>query len=576
METDRVSAGEGADLEGEDFVVREMDVYFTPRPFGKDTKLYIAQYPQRPCWRPYELGEACKEVRVRPESSEVEVDLEIDTESGNYDQEVSASPRLTEQTLSSSEAAADVAGYAVGVLRGGLLHLNRLDAVLQLRPSMSHLISGPSHTTRQPLQEVETNGLKVPSVKGDERSEGSNKDSIKEPEPWISLTYEPAGSDVASRYYAEMMANEGRPIMDFTMSTQDYAMSLCPGGPTGSKRTNRCEVLREMLSLPLEVRLKKWFTEVSQVNRFDALMHLAPDCSEEDLLKILPVYADLVRGLWVCKSSLLYDDGHASKRDRILLGFTKGESIPVKYVDRLIRDERTRNMILNPLGKRREKLNDYKFIVPADSSFIRRYSHIVKEQENACLEVIGSYPGAAKCSCVRLASASKVSVGIKYVALLADQELWAKLAISIQDLVPCMLLCSDSSLARSGKGYAGSGTTEKDGLFCERIFGPIKSGICACGNSRASGAENEDERFCQKCAGVDAARQLAPARPLRCRPLDVRDDPVALSLRRALLILDRSRSPYVGSSPTGRLPLFRVTPAETAHELPVLTLVPSL
>ena len=23
---------------------------------------------------------------------------------------------------------------------------------------------------------------------------------------------------------------------------------------------------------------------------------------------------------------------------------------------------------------------------------------------------------------------------------------------------------------------------EKDGLFCERIFGPIQSGICACGN----------------------------------------------------------------------------------------------
>ncbi|KQJ88407.1 hypothetical protein BRADI_4g17461v3, partial [Brachypodium distachyon] len=45
---------------------------------------------------------------------------------------------------------------------------------------------------------------------------------------------------------------------------------------------------------------------------------------------------------------------------------------------------------------------------------------------------------------------------------------------------------------------------EKDGLFCERIFGPIKSGICACGNSRASGAENEDERFCQKC-GVEFA-----------------------------------------------------------------------
>jgi DNA-directed RNA polymerase subunit beta' len=25
---------------------------------------------------------------------------------------------------------------------------------------------------------------------------------------------------------------------------------------------------------------------------------------------------------------------------------------------------------------------------------------------------------------------------------------------------------------------------EKDGLFCKRIFGPIKSGICACGKKK--------------------------------------------------------------------------------------------
>nr|YP_009859790.1 RpoC1 [Silene kiusiana]AWX05917.1 RpoC1 [Silene kiusiana] len=37
---------------------------------------------------------------------------------------------------------------------------------------------------------------------------------------------------------------------------------------------------------------------------------------------------------------------------------------------------------------------------------------------------------------------------------------------------------------------------EKDGLFCERIFGPIKSGICACGNCRD---EKEDRNFCKKC-----------------------------------------------------------------------------
>nr|YP_009684342.1 RpoC1 [Nepenthes ventricosa x Nepenthes alata]QDQ38348.1 RpoC1 [Nepenthes ventricosa x Nepenthes alata] len=43
---------------------------------------------------------------------------------------------------------------------------------------------------------------------------------------------------------------------------------------------------------------------------------------------------------------------------------------------------------------------------------------------------------------------------------------------------------------------------EKDGLFCERIFGPIKSGICACGNYRVIGDEREDPQFCEQC-GVE-------------------------------------------------------------------------
>nr|YP_009926653.1 RNA polymerase beta' subunit [Lophopyxis maingayi]QNK04945.1 RNA polymerase beta' subunit [Lophopyxis maingayi] len=47
---------------------------------------------------------------------------------------------------------------------------------------------------------------------------------------------------------------------------------------------------------------------------------------------------------------------------------------------------------------------------------------------------------------------------------------------------------------------------EKDGLFCERIFGPIKSGFCACGNFcenyRVIGDEKEDPKFCEQC-GVE-------------------------------------------------------------------------
>nr|YP_010290307.1 RNA polymerase beta' subunit [Anarthria humilis]ULQ64073.1 RNA polymerase beta' subunit [Anarthria humilis] len=50
--------------------------------------------------------------------------------------------------------------------------------------------------------------------------------------------------------------------------------------------------------------------------------------------------------------------------------------------------------------------------------------------------------------------------------------------------------------------YYKSTKPKKDGLFCERISGPIKSGFCACGNYRAIGAEKEGRQFCKDC-GVE-------------------------------------------------------------------------
>nr|YP_009865705.1 RNA polymerase beta' subunit [Dalbergia cearensis]QKE47990.1 RNA polymerase beta' subunit [Dalbergia cearensis] len=43
---------------------------------------------------------------------------------------------------------------------------------------------------------------------------------------------------------------------------------------------------------------------------------------------------------------------------------------------------------------------------------------------------------------------------------------------------------------------------EKDGLFCERIFGPVKSGICSCGNYRVIGDKKDNNKFCEQC-GVE-------------------------------------------------------------------------
>ncbi|CAN6483025.1 unnamed protein product [Victoria cruziana] len=41
--------------------------------------------------------------------------------------------------------------------------------------------------------------------------------------------------------------------------------------------------------------------------------------------------------------------------------------------------------------------------------------------------------------------------------------------------------------------------SEKDRLFCERIFGPIKSEICSCGNYQVIGGEKEKPKFCEQC-----------------------------------------------------------------------------
>ncbi|KAH7315122.1 hypothetical protein KP509_21G035300 [Ceratopteris richardii] len=43
---------------------------------------------------------------------------------------------------------------------------------------------------------------------------------------------------------------------------------------------------------------------------------------------------------------------------------------------------------------------------------------------------------------------------------------------------------------------------EWDGSLCKRIFGPIKSGVCACGNYHSINNEDTSSTFCKQC-GVE-------------------------------------------------------------------------
>ncbi|CAA0817293.1 SIN-like family protein [Striga hermonthica] len=385
MELPAAEAENGA----EDEVVREIDVYFAPSVDSK-TRLYVLQYPLRPIWRPYELDDRCEEVRVKPGSTEVEIDLSVDVNSKNYDSEADPRVQMTKQTLTSSWKPPRVSGYAVGVLTGNKLHLSPVQAVVQLRPSMQHLGSRDSGRTVEPssfdnkvkLEEPEA-GKTSSSKKQSKPSEQSQLAGNKE-ESWIPLKYHSASSEMALKCLQRMMSRQEGSQIEFSMSSYDYLNSLCPGTSSDSF-SSKGPPIRFLLTLPLKERFRTWFLEGPSFHRFSALKHLAPDNSVEEVLEILQEYARLVQGLWTPKSHLVYgtDSGpEVIARDFVLRKFSKSVTMKKKEIPRQVQIANHVKEILKSLAVEREDFfNDWKLKELPDLSFIKSYPSIVEKQE---------------------------------------------------------------------------------------------------------------------------------------------------------------------------------------------------
>ncbi|KAJ9703409.1 hypothetical protein PVL29_004973 [Vitis rotundifolia] len=380
----------------EDPVVREIDVFFTPPPTDDNTKIYVLQYPLRPYWRPYELGERCDEVRVKPASAEVEVDLSIDVDSKNYDPDAPNAQRMKKQTLSTSWKPPQTTGYVVGVLMGNKLHLNPIHAVVQLRPSMEYLSSGGAKRKNNVTGDANI-AVKL-EVSNEEESVGSLKKQNKimgildeqntdAAESWVPLKYHSSDSDFSARYLQKMVAEDNSPIQ-FLMSPYEYVNSLCPPGVSNDDNRSKGLSRRFLLSMPLEERFKtllceKFSLQGPPVHRFSALKHFAPDNSVEDVLGVLTKHAHLVQGLWVPKSSLLFPGGQGVAplaRDYILLLFSKGPLINYSQVDVPGSLNKALKGFLSILAVERPSFRDWKFKEPTDVSFMKLHPDIVREQ----------------------------------------------------------------------------------------------------------------------------------------------------------------------------------------------------
>ncbi|KAL2348492.1 hypothetical protein Fmac_002492 [Flemingia macrophylla] len=377
----------------EDTVVREIDVFFSPS-IDLETQFYILQYPLRPCWRPYELdNEQGTEVRLKPSTSEVEIDLSIDLDSPNIDKEFADKHNYTKQSLSTSWKPSRANGCAVGLLMGDKLHLHPVHAVVQLRPSFQHLNSGV--TKRKGITSAEANATVGTN---EEKSIATSKKQNKQTEPsieqkgdgdecWVPLKYHTYNSDISSRYLQQMVAQESSPI-NFTMRADDYVNALCPG--VSSNNLPKGPSKRDLLSLPVDERLKKML-ESRPLHRFSAIKHFAPEYSEEELLGFLQHYAVLIWGLWTAKSSLLYPHGGVETlaRDYALLLFSK--SLKIQSSDVNVRGELGTHVknFLKIFGLERYDLSKstgqsvphWKLRELPDESFKKHYPNIVEKQD---------------------------------------------------------------------------------------------------------------------------------------------------------------------------------------------------
>ena len=84
----------GIEIEEDDPVVRELDVYICNEFLGSSTHLCLLQSPLRPPWRPYDYNKIHK-ARYKPNARRLEMDMPLDTMSRNYSDVIEGEPELS-------------------------------------------------------------------------------------------------------------------------------------------------------------------------------------------------------------------------------------------------------------------------------------------------------------------------------------------------------------------------------------------------------------------------------------------------------------------------------------------------
>ncbi|KAG2482697.1 hypothetical protein HYH03_018378 [Edaphochlamys debaryana] len=206
------------EVDDDDPVVRELDVYVCNEFAGSNTQLGLLQHPLRPPWRPYDYSKV-KAMRYKQNAKRFEVDLPLETESRNYNDIIEDLKKVKQFTLRST-LTEDRTNLAIGTVRGGKLLIAPLDFAVQLRPSLHHLnvAATAKDKANADSEEEEDDEPKLHAVevqvqkRETERQAAARKNPYaylsqkEEEEPFVNLDVHSEESDAAARIWDKFMS----------------------------------------------------------------------------------------------------------------------------------------------------------------------------------------------------------------------------------------------------------------------------------------------------------------------------------------------------------------------------------
>ncbi|KXS21604.1 hypothetical protein M427DRAFT_274537 [Gonapodya prolifera JEL478] len=348
-----VSDSDASSVDSDDAVLAEYPVFLS-RDLGD--AIHLLQFP---------LGHAPETTqthplsgKLKPKSKQLELHVPLDTGDSHYDQDRGAMMAtiatkgaksagghdddvqpdfgtkkvLEKQTLVSS-LVPSVANYCVGAFSEGALHLHPISTLLQLRPSLAHLIP-PSADAPAPSNPHVLGAGPAPKKAGEvdkaamAREMARNAASRKaREEEWVPLEVEGAElSTLLTHLIHPPLAPSAAPVSP-TSYLDDLSPVVRDRPKNAELRVFRGMALADVAGADVGIQIRVVMTNAHILPLSRLLSHLVPPPSHPtphitatQALPHLKPLCHIVRGLLVLKSPVLYS-GRPMHARNILLGF---------------------------------------------------------------------------------------------------------------------------------------------------------------------------------------------------------------------------------------------------------------